>query len=148
MRDLAPIRERHRPAAGGRRSGTGIVRAGIVSAALALGAVLGAQPAQAEDLKVVRYVGFSEPKTLDPVASWLAVAFQHGYLIYDTLFSRDSHGQAQPEMVDSWTVSEDKKHYRFTLRDGLKFHDGSPVAAARCCLPTRPATRSTGWPPS
>ena len=33
-------------------------------------------------------------------------------------------------MVDSWTVSDDKRLWTFTLRDGLKFHDGAPVASA------------------
>jgi len=35
-------------------------------------------------------------------------------------------------MVDRWTVSDDKLSYRFTLRDGLKWHDGQPVRAADC----------------
>lgn len=113
-----------------RRTGSGFVRAAIVSAGLMAVAALGLQPAWADNEKTVRYVGFSEPKTLDPVASWLAVSFQHGYMVYDTLFSRDSAGNAQPQMVDTWEVSDDKKHYTFTLRDGLKFHDGSPVEAA------------------
>ena len=29
-------------------------------------------------------------------------------------------------MVDKWGVSDDKKTYTFTLRDGQKFHDGRP----------------------
>ncbi len=35
----------------------------------------------------------------------------------------------QPQMVDRWTVSDDKLSYTFTLRDGLKFHDAQPVRA-------------------
>src|SRR5205814_1332420 len=38
----------------------------------------------------------------------------------------------QPQMVDKWTVSDDKLTYKFTLRDGLKWHDGQPVRAADC----------------
>ena len=30
-------------------------------------------------------------------------------------------------MVDTYDISADRKTYTFTLRDGLKFHDGSPV---------------------
>ena len=33
-------------------------------------------------------------------------------------------------MVDKWGVSDDKKTYTFTLRDGLKFHDGQAVTSA------------------
>ena len=35
-------------------------------------------------------------------------------------------------MVDNWTVSDDKLTYTFTLRDGLKWHDGAPVTSADC----------------
>jgi hypothetical protein len=38
----------------------------------------------------------------------------------------------QPQMVDNWTVSDDKLVYRFTLRGGLKWHDGQPVRAIDC----------------
>jgi len=38
----------------------------------------------------------------------------------------------QPQMVESFTVSPDKLTYRFTLRDGLMFHDGAPVTAEDC----------------
>ena len=31
-----------------------------------------------------------------------------------------------------WTVSDDKLTYTFTLRNGLKWHDGSPVTAEDC----------------
>ena len=106
-----------------------ILAAGLI-AGVSAGVIGDATEAVAQETKTVRYVGFSEPKVLDPIANWLAVTFQHGYLVYDTLFSRDSNGEAQPQMVESWEVSDDKKHYTFTLRDGLKFHDGSPVEAA------------------
>jgi peptide/nickel transport system substrate-binding protein len=35
-------------------------------------------------------------------------------------------------MVDKWEVSKDNLTYTFTLRDGLKFHDGQPVRSADC----------------
>jgi peptide/nickel transport system substrate-binding protein len=50
-------------------------------------------------------------------------------LVYDTLFGMDRDFRPQPEMVDSWQVSDDKLTYTFRLRDGLKFHDGQPVRA-------------------
>src|SRR5690606_18733789 len=51
----------------------------------------------------------------------------HGMMVYDTLFAPDEKLQTQPQMVGKWTVSEDKKTYVFTLRDGLRFSDGTPV---------------------
>jgi len=50
-------------------------------------------------------------------------------MIYDTLFAMDSQFRLQPQMVDTWKVSDDKLSYEFTLRDGVNFHDGQPVRA-------------------
>ncbi len=54
----------------------------------------------------------------------------HGYMIYDTLFAMDANGEIQPQMVDRYTVSEDKLTYTFTLRCGLLWHDNQPVTTA------------------
>ena len=35
-------------------------------------------------------------------------------------------------MVDRWDVSADKLTWTFTLRDGLEWHDGTPVTAEDC----------------
>ena len=45
----------------------------------------------------------------------------------DFLFAWDADGQAQPQMLEQWSLSDDGKNFTFTLRDGLLFHDGSPV---------------------
>src|SRR5260370_6528205 len=54
----------------------------------------------------------------------------HGYLIYDTLFALDGKLEPKPQMVESWTVSDDQLTWTFKLRDGLKWHDGQPVTTA------------------
>ncbi len=36
---------------------------------------------------------------------------------------------SRPQMVETYSKSPDGLLYRFTLRSGLKFHDGSPVTA-------------------
>jgi peptide/nickel transport system substrate-binding protein len=54
-----------------------------------------------------------------------------GYMVYDTLLAEDSNFKIQPQMAD-WKVSDDKLTYTFTLRDGLKWHDGTPVTAEDC----------------
>src|SRR5258708_12473223 len=54
-----------------------------------------------------------------------------GYMIFDTLVAQDSNFKIQPQMAE-WKVSDDKLTYTFTLRDGLKWHDGGPVTAEDC----------------
>ena len=54
-----------------------------------------------------------------------------GYMIFDTLLAQDSSFTIQPQMAE-WKVSDDKLSYTFTLRDGLKWHDGAPVTAEDC----------------
>ena len=71
----------------------------------------------------------SDLKIIDPVWTTAYIVRNHGYLIYDTLFSIDGNLQVKPQMVDKWTVSDDKLTWTFTLRDGLEWHDGTPVTS-------------------
>jgi peptide/nickel transport system substrate-binding protein len=80
----------------------------------------------------MKVVMLSDLKILDPIWTTAYIVRDHGYMVYDTLFSLDAKLQVQPQMVDSWKVSDDKLTYTFVLRDGLKFHDGQPVTAEDC----------------
>ncbi|MCX8118707.1 MAG: ABC transporter substrate-binding protein [Desulfobacterota bacterium] len=71
-------------------------------------------------------------RVLDPIVTTAHIVRNHGYMIYDTLLGTDAHGKIQPQMVEKWTVSADGKTYTFTLRSGLKWHDGLPVKAEDC----------------
>lgn len=51
-------------------------------------------------------------------------------LIFDGLTRYDETGQLVPALAQSWTVAEDGLTVRFTLRDGMVWHDGEPVTAA------------------
>jgi peptide/nickel transport system substrate-binding protein len=93
-----------------------------------LAAVPMAEPASAEP-KTLRVAMHADVRTLDPFWTTQTIAGIHGLMVYDTLFSSDAELKPQPQMVDKWNVSEDRKIYEFTLRDGLKFHDGSPVTS-------------------
>ncbi|RUR33243.1 ABC transporter substrate-binding protein [Vreelandella nanhaiensis] len=79
----------------------------------------------------VSAVMHSALRSLDPVSSSATIARNHGYMIYDTLIGLDADLNPQPQMAD-WEVSEDGRIYTFTLRDGLTWHDGSPVTPADC----------------
>lgn len=95
------------------------ILAAVLLATLAAGA-------SAQD-KVLRIVPHSNLAILDPIWTTQYMARNHGYMIYDTLFGTDENSQVKPQMVDTWTVSPDKKVWNFRLRKGLAFHDGKPV---------------------
>jgi peptide/nickel transport system substrate-binding protein len=101
---------------------------------LALAAVAGAigltAPAHAD--KTLRVVMHSDLKILDPIWTTAYIVRNHGYMIYDTLFSQDEKGEVKPQMVDKYDISADKLTYTITLRDGLFWHDGKPVKSEDC----------------
>src|SRR4030081_1786636 len=66
-----------------------------------------------------------------------------GYMIFDTLLAQDSNFKIQPQMAE-WKVSDDKLTYTFTLRDGLKWHDGAPVTAEDCVASLKRWGRNDG----
>ncbi len=102
----------------------------LLSASLAAAFV--ASPAVAQQPKTIRAVMHSDLKVLDPVWTTANIVRNHGYMVWDTLFAMDEKLQPQPQMVDTWTLSPDRLVYTFTLRDGLKWHDGKPVTAEDC----------------
>ena len=86
-------------------------------------------PLSAQTLKVVMH---SDLKVLDPIWSGAYIVRNHGYMLYDTLFAMDEQFQIKPQMVDTWSVSDDGLTWTFKLRDGLEWHDGTPVTAEDC----------------
>jgi peptide/nickel transport system substrate-binding protein len=99
-------------------------------ASLALSAIL-AMPAFAAGTKTITAVMHSDLRVTDPIITTAYITRDHGYMVYDTLLATDSNFKIQPQMAD-WKVSDDKLTYTFTLRDGLKWHDGAPVTAEDC----------------
>ena len=94
-------------------------------------AVLGVPQAGAQQ-KVLKFIPQADLRILDPIATTAYITRNHGYMVYDTLFAIDAKFQVRPQMVDKWEVSKDGLTYTFTLRPGLKFHDGQPVKSADC----------------
>lgn len=87
--------------------------------------------AQAQAPKnVLRVVPQSDITITDPLFSTAWISVIHGTMVWETLFAWDSKMQPKPQMVAQWSVSPDGLVWRFKLRDGLRFHDGSNVAVA------------------
>jgi peptide/nickel transport system substrate-binding protein len=101
----------------------------LLASVAALAAVSAAPFASAQTLKVVMH---SDLKVLDPIWSGAYIVRNHGYMLYDTLFAMDEQFQIKPQMVDTWSTSDDGLTWTFKLRDGLEWHDGTPVTAEDC----------------
>ena len=107
-------------------------RSSLAARLVAVAVLLGASALPAVAVKNLTAVLESEVVFLDPHFTTANITRTFNYMVYDTLFSMDSKGAIHPQMVGDTQISEDKLEYRFTLRDGLKWHDGAPVTAADC----------------
>ena len=96
----------------------------LVLAALAATAM----PQAHAQSNVLRVVPHSNLAILDPIWTTAYMSRNHGYMIYDTLFGTDENAKIKPQMVESWTESDDHRLWTFKLRKGLAFHDGKPVS--------------------
>ncbi|MER8944157.1 ABC transporter substrate-binding protein [Mesorhizobium sp. M0915] len=113
-----------------------LIKVGLAAGtALSIPSVLRAQtpPAAARTVRMVK----GDLTIFDPIFTATNITGDHGAAIYDTLFAVDSMFTPQPQMVGKWGVSDDKKIYTFELRDGLGWHDGTPVTAADCVASIR-----------
>ena len=101
---------------------------GFVAAAVA--GVMSA-PALADD-STFKAVVHADLKNIDPIWTTAYISRNHGYMVWDTLFASDEKFEIHPQMAESGTVSEDGLTYTIKLREGLKWHDGSPVTPDDC----------------
>ncbi|KAA8747903.1 ABC transporter substrate-binding protein [Paenibacillus sp. UASWS1643] len=106
-------------------SGCGAAGGSANSTAQASG---GGQTGQAEGGNLTFALATS-PDTLDPHRSGLAVTVRAIRTIYDNLVVQLPDGSIKPWLATEWSVSEDGKSYTFKLREGVKFHDGTPFNA-------------------
>lgn len=99
---------------------------GLLKSGLAFAAVLVAMGgALAKDSLVIGEV--LEPPGLDPTANAAAGIRQVTYAnLYEGLVRIVEDGSVKPLLAESWTISADKLTYTFKLRQGVKFHDGTP----------------------
>ncbi|HIA78264.1 MAG TPA: hypothetical protein EYO05_08890 [Gammaproteobacteria bacterium] len=81
---------------------------------------------------VLKIVPHADLKNTDPIWTTAYITRNNGYMIYDTLFAMDETFNVHLQMAGAHSVSDDGLVHTITLRDGLKWHDGSPVTSADC----------------
>jgi peptide/nickel transport system substrate-binding protein len=103
---------------------------GVLTAALLATSALVA-PGAAQTPPGVLVVGqIAEPQALDPHAVTAVNDFRILMNVYDGLVRYASGTlEVEPALAESWEISEDGTVYTFTLRDGIRFHDGSAFDA-------------------
>jgi len=79
----------------------------------------------------------TELQILDPIVSTVNATRVFAYMVYDTLVGIDNAGSYRPQMLEGWTVSDDRMAYTFRLRPGLLWSDGSAVTAEDCIASLR-----------
>jgi peptide/nickel transport system substrate-binding protein len=94
-------------------------------AALMLLALAGAAEGAPKDTVTIGLQG--EPPVLDPLSNAAQVinSIVCGSII-ESLTKIEGDGTVSPGLAESWTISPDGKTYRFTLHEGVLFHDGTP----------------------
>ncbi|MGH1331052.1 MAG: ABC transporter substrate-binding protein [Paracoccaceae bacterium] len=108
-----------------------ITRRAMLAATAATALALSAGVATAQTPEDVLIVGqIAEPKALDPAAVTAVNDFRILMNVYDGLVRyKDGTLEVEPALATAWDISEDGKTYTFTLREGVKFHDGSAFDA-------------------
>jgi len=93
--------------------------------------VLFAPAAFAQTRKELRVGVAGVPSALDPAASVDGAGPLIARQVFDTLVAyREGTTDVDPALATRWAVSRDGLTWTFTLRDGVRFHDGSAVTPA------------------
>jgi peptide/nickel transport system substrate-binding protein len=76
----------------------------------------------------LRIASAFDPQTMDPHALALLYHTRVAFQVYETLVGRDEHFKLEPALAESWQMVSPTA-WRFKLRQGVKFHDGSTFTA-------------------
>ena len=80
---------------------------------------------------VVLKVGWlGKPDTLNPAYAFLTESYVVFDLIYNPLVTEDPSGKYVGALAKEWKTSEDGLTWTFTLKDNIKWHNGTPLTAA------------------
>lgn len=101
---------------------------------LATGLAAMAAPAYAQNARArtLRFVPQANLTSLDPIWTTAAVTENHGWTVFDTLYGMTHDLQVRPQMAEGHTVENNGLTWLIRLREGLRFHDGTPVRAQDC----------------
>jgi peptide/nickel transport system substrate-binding protein len=94
---------------------------------------LDAQPPSREQPRfggVLKVAMSAEPPSLDPHSSTAAITAQIMRHVFETLYTFDKDWSPIPHLAAGHTVSDGGRTYTFTLRKGVRFHNGKEMTSA------------------
>ena len=101
----------------------------LLAAALAANLAAACLAASPADAKTLRIGVQADAGTMDPQAQNIQTTINLISMIYEPLVTRDKSLAKAPALAESWSQVEPAT-WRFKLRPGVTFHDGSPFTAA------------------
>jgi ABC-type transport system substrate-binding protein len=95
----------------------------------------------------LRLASVFDVRNLDPAGPSDGLTMQAQLLLFDGLVDFDRDGHVVPNLAEKWEVSDEGRTYRFTLRAGVRMHDGAELTAddvrrsiERALHPTTPSS--------
>jgi peptide/nickel transport system substrate-binding protein len=80
------------------------------------------------------FAGAADPVVLDPALTSDSESSRVTNQIFESLYGyKDGSADVEPRLATGFTQSEDGLSYTFTLREGVKFHDGTDFNAEAVC---------------
>ncbi len=102
------------------------VRNIFTCSAAAIALIAASSVVQAETF---RWASTTDPQTMDPHAVNAAPVLSFLNNIYEGLVRRGKDMSIEPSLATSWEALEGENGWRFTLRQGVTYHDGSEFTA-------------------
>lgn len=103
----------------------------------------------------LRLANSGQPPTLDPHFTNSGITSEISRNVYETLLTLDANRQIRPGLASSWEESDDGRTFRFTLREGVTFHNGEPLTVddviaslerwARLSIPGKQSFSEAKW---
>jgi peptide/nickel transport system substrate-binding protein len=99
-----------------------------IAKSTALGLIASTLMVTAAQAQTLRWASQGDPQTMDPHSQNESMTNMINGQVYERLISRDKQLNIVPSLATSWEQTGPTT-WRFKLRPGVKFHDGSPFTA-------------------
>src|SRR6478736_1114945 len=94
------------------------------------------------DAKPFRWASQGDPQTMDPHSQNELLTNSINGQVYETLANRGKKLEIVPALATEWQ-QVDPLTWRFTLRKGVRFHDGAPFTADDVLFSVQRASQGT-----